>query len=89
MIAGTIPVDLLAAEQIEIYKAKSAGSHIISHFRENTITKWQRRWNDEGKGRWMARLILDTRPWIGWKFGEVNYYAITSQQISGKNSESK
>ena len=38
MIAGTIPVDLVAAEQTEIYKAKSAGRHITGHFRENTIT---------------------------------------------------
>ena len=39
VIAGTIPVDLMAAERTEIYKAKSAGSHITGHFKENTITK--------------------------------------------------
>ena len=33
VIAGTIPVDLLATERTEIYKAKSARSHITSHFR--------------------------------------------------------
>ena len=30
--------DLLAAEQTEIYKAKSAGSHITGHFEENDGT---------------------------------------------------
>ena len=51
VIAGTIPVDLLAAERTEIYKEKSVGSHITGHFRKNTITKWQRRWNNEDRGR--------------------------------------
>ena len=67
VIAGTIPVDPLAES-----KAKSTGNHIT--LQRNTITKWQRRWNDEDRGRWMARLILDKRPWIGRKFGELNEY---------------
>ena len=37
VIAGTIPVDLLAAERMEIYKAKSAENHITSRFREDTF----------------------------------------------------
>ena len=74
VIAGTISVDLLVAERTEIYKAKSAGRHITGHFRENTITKWQRRWNDEDRGSWTPRLIPDIRPWLGRKFGEVNFY---------------
>lgn len=81
VIAGTIPVDLLAAERMEIYKAKSAGNHITGYFRENTISKWQQRWNEEDRGRWTAKLIPDIRPWIGRKFGEVNYYV--TQMLSG------
>ena len=42
-IAGTILVDLLAAERTETHKAKSSGSPITGHLRENTITKRQRR----------------------------------------------
>ena len=42
-IADTIPVDLLAAEQMEICKAKSAGNYITGHFREDTITNWKGR----------------------------------------------
>ena len=45
VIAGTIP------ERTEIYKAMSAGNHITGHFRENTITKWQQRWNFEDRRR--------------------------------------
>ena len=33
VIACTIPVDLMAAERMEIYKAKSAGNYITGHFR--------------------------------------------------------
>ena len=80
-IAGTIPVHLLAAERMKIYKAKSAGNHITSHFGEGTISKWQRRWNDDVRGRWTARLIPDIRPWSGRKCGEVNYYV--AQMLSG------
>ena len=76
--ASTIPVYLLAAERTEIFKAKPAGSPISGHIRENTIKKWQRRRNDEDKGKWTARLIPCIRPWIDRKFGEVNYcYRVT------------
>ena len=33
VITGSVPVDLLAAQQMEIYKTKYAGNHI-------TISKW-------------------------------------------------
>ena len=40
VIAGTIPVDLLATERMEVYKAKSVGNHITGH-----VTPFQN--NDE------------------------------------------
>ena len=52
------PVEVLAIGRMEIYMAKSAENHLTGHFRENTITKWQRRWNDEDRGRWTAKLKL-------------------------------
>ena len=74
VIADTIPIDLLAAERMGICKTKSAGNHISGLFKENTISKWQRRWNEEDRGRWTKTLMPDIRPWISWKFGEVYYY---------------
>ena len=74
VIASTTSVDVLTVQQMEIYKAKSAANHISGYFREDTITKWQWRWNDEDRGRWTARLYADIRPCIRRKFGEVNYY---------------
>ena len=61
-ISDTIPGDLLAAELM------------MRFIRRSGRTKWQRRWNDEDRGRWTAQLIPDIRPWIGRKFGDVNYY---------------
>ena len=40
VIASTISVDLLAVERMEV---------IIKHFKRNTISKWQRRWNDKDR----------------------------------------
>ena len=82
VIVGTIPVDLLAAELMEIYKAKSAGNHITVHFKGDTITKWQRRWNNDNRERWAVRLILDIRPWNGRKFEEVNYYITQMYRVT-------
>ena len=41
VIAGTIPVDQLALERMEVYRVKSAGNQITGHCRENAISKWQ------------------------------------------------
>ena len=44
--AGIIPVELLAAERMEIYNGNSIEKHMTVHCRENTILKWQRLWTD-------------------------------------------
>ena len=76
LISGTIRVDLLASEQTDIYKPKSAGNYITGHFRVNPVSKWQRGWNNEDSGRWTAELIPDIRPWNDRKFREVKYFFI-------------
>ena len=75
VIAGTIPVGLeLTVERLEVNKEKSTGNRITGRFRENTVSKWQRRWNDKDRGRWTARLIPDIKPWISRTFGDLNCY---------------
>ena len=39
VVASTIPMDLLAAERMNIYKVESAGNHITVHFKEDPIIK--------------------------------------------------
>ena len=58
VIAGTIPVNLLAAERMEIYKEKTTGNHTIDYFRETPFQNgnddetmktegWLEIWRDE------------------------------------------
>ena len=55
--AGTIPVNLLAAERMDIYKAKLAGNYLTGHFRENNILKCQQLWLNSEDRDLVARLI--------------------------------
>jgi len=67
VVAGTIPIDLLAAE-------RRTGS-------SNTIEAWQRRWNNATTGRWTHRLIPSLAPWLQRRHGQVDFYL--TQMISG------
>ena len=69
--------------RVEIYKVKSAANCTTGHFRRNTITEQQRRWNNEERGRWTAGFIPYIRPWIGRKFGELNYFVIQMLSCPG------
>ncbi|KAH8361318.1 hypothetical protein KR084_003797 [Drosophila pseudotakahashii] len=76
VIAGTIPIDLLAAER----RTGSTGSRTQ---RSNTIEAWQRRWTNADTGRWTHRLIpslIPEKP-IRERHGQVDYYL--TQMISG------
>lgn len=83
VIAGCIPVELLAAERKSIYdkKAENGGARARADERSRTIERWQSSWHNETKGRWTARLIPEIRPWMDRAHGEVDYY--TTQFLSG------
>ena len=76
VIAGTAPVDLLAAER----KARYAGAK-KQDAREATMTEWQRLWDASHDGRWTHRLIPNIRQWIERKHGELGYHL--TQLLSG------
>jgi len=59
VVAGTIPIDMLAAER----RTGSTGSRTQ---RSNTIEAWQKRWNNATTGRWTHRLIPNLTPWMQW-----------------------
>jgi len=65
--AGTIPIDLLAAER----RTGSTGSRTQ---RSNTIEAWQRRWNNATTGRWTHKLIPSLTPWLQRRHGQVDFY---------------
>ena len=51
-----IPIELLAQEQANLYVALHTEKNVE---RENTIKKWQQRWNSSTDGRWTYDLIHD------------------------------
>uniref|UniRef100_A0A0A9Z5Y1 Reverse transcriptase domain-containing protein n=1 Tax=Lygus hesperus TaxID=30085 RepID=A0A0A9Z5Y1_LYGHE len=76
VVAGAIPIDLLAEERRRIYlrKEEEAPRRVKKEERETTMEKWQNRWNTESRGRWTARLIRVLKDWTERKHGETNYY---------------
>lgn len=90
VIAGVIPVDLLALERKTLYDRRKAADRsgqqvsrvkIAKEERSDTLDQWQRRYEADRRGRWTARLIPRIQNWIERDHGEVNYY--TTQLLTG------
>lgn len=83
VIAGVIPVDLLACERKRIYDRSPAIGRALaaSEERERTILDWQDRWTTGLQGRWTRRLIVTLKPWLERGHGEVGFYL--TQFLSG------
>lgn len=83
VIAGVIPIDLLALERQYIYKNKEREgidrAKISS--RQNSLSKWQNRWTDYSESRWTKRLIGEISPWITRGHGDITYFL--TQFLSG------
>ena len=79
VVAGVIPIDLLAKERKAIYEKKlnepqERWNIMKLEERRRTLLAWQVRWCNEETGRWTARLIGEVQSWLGRKHGEVNFY---------------
>ena len=76
MIAGTIPIDLLAREQKQIYDrgAEVGRADVVSEAHHQTLQTWHERWRTVTKGRWTYLLIHDIMKWLGREYGAVNFY---------------
>lgn len=83
VIAGIVPIDLMALERRDMYNVKeTAGKKELKQLlKARTMQRWQERWNEDSRGRWTARLIRDLRGWTERKFGEVNFFL--TQFLSG------
>ena len=77
VIAGLIPIDILAMELKKVYLAKRNDADNFKHARisarEESMNSWQRQWDNSRSGRWTFSLIPDIRAWVGRKYGAVNY----------------
>ena len=83
VIAGIIPIDLLAWERKEIFhKKKEVGKETAKkEGRIHTTELWKHRWENDSRGRWTFRLINNIAAWNDRKHGEVNYFL--TQFLSG------
>lgn len=83
VIAGVIPIDLLANERKRIYeRSREVGREkAAAEARVSTMQEWQTRWNEASVSRWTKTLIRNLQAWIDREFGEVNFY--TTQFLTG------
>lgn len=88
VLAGLPPIDLLILERDEIYvqtkiirlastnpqeQARQI-AEIKNKARDQTMTKWQERWNQEENGRWTYSLIPNIRAWLDRQHGNMGYF---------------
>lgn len=83
VIAGVIPIALLAQERRAVYlrKAEVGKKTAGDEERRRTLDRWQTSWEQDTRGRWTARLITQVGPWIERRHGEIDYYL--TQLLSG------
>ena len=76
MIAGIIPIKLLAKERKLIYDRKNEGGpdQIKADVRRAMMLAWQTLWEDRVGSAWTRRLIKEVAPWILREHEEVNYF---------------
>ena len=76
VIAGVIPLDILAFERKSIFEKtpENGKANAEADARESSRILWQRRWHNDTRGRWTAKLIPRLSAWIHRKHGEVSYY---------------
>ncbi|XP_031783013.1 uncharacterized protein LOC116416891 [Nasonia vitripennis] len=59
IIAGVIPVDLLAIKRKRIYERRNEANKvtIATEERDRTMRKWQERWNECHQAKWTKTMI--------------------------------
>ncbi|XP_033212285.1 uncharacterized protein LOC117169886 [Belonocnema kinseyi] len=89
VIAGCIPIDLLAAESKRIYKAKriyeaertSNDKNIATQERQQMLLNFEEQRQAENVVRLNARIIGEVKPWFNRGYGDVNNHI--TQFLSG------
>lgn len=83
LIAGIIPIDLLAKKRKRVYERKGEEdrTRVKIEEHENVLLAWERQLKEEPRGEWTRRLISNAKAWMNKAHGEVNYYL--TQFLSG------
>ena len=78
VIAGMMPLEVLAVERKQLYEQWSSTPEEQKknkkNMRQDSLQRWQEKWDASDKGRWTHRLISRVDGWVNRKHGEVNYY---------------
>uniref|UniRef100_A0ABD2X0I8 Reverse transcriptase domain-containing protein n=1 Tax=Trichogramma kaykai TaxID=54128 RepID=A0ABD2X0I8_9HYME len=72
VLASIPPLALLADERSRLYRRRHEDAR--AEERQETLRRWQSRWDRSSKGRWTHRLIPNVRSWIERRHGEVDYH---------------
>ena len=83
VIAGVILVDLLAQGRNFVHKMEGTLGRDRSRevAKEQTLGAWKRRWMEDTRGRWKAKLIGELSTGFNRRHGEDNYYL--TQMLTG------
>lgn len=94
VIAGVAPWSLSADERTFIHRLHQRqeapyasetddedDEQTEEEIKDETITRWQHRWDQADKGRWTHQCIPSIKSWIDRKHGEVTYF--TAQMLTG------
>ncbi|XP_046742524.1 uncharacterized protein LOC124409152 [Diprion similis] len=82
VLAGLIPLHLLAAERKRISDAETRGGRLSKlargrlrrDEREQTVKKWDEEWRVEDKGAWTRVAIPSVMPWFDRGHGRMNFH---------------
>ena len=73
-----MPIEILAVERKQLYEQRSSiqreQEELKRIMRQDSLQRWQEKWDASEKGRWIHRLIPHVNEWVNRKHGEVNYY---------------
>lgn len=75
VVAGILPIQLLAMERAQVERAKRSGIAIDAakdDARRQAMTRWQSEWDTAANGRWTNRLIPNIWRWMERKHRQVN-----------------
>ncbi|XP_041451109.1 uncharacterized protein LOC121404806 [Drosophila obscura] len=85
VIAGLIPIVEQARKRAAAHELTLAGQVDTREAREarrqESIRRWQAKWDSSTKGRWTHKLIPDLKAWIDRKNGQVDFHL--TQILSG------
>ena len=75
VIAEMMPIEVLAVERKKLYEQRSSKpEEQDNNMGQDSLQRWQEKWDASDKGRWTHRLTPEVDGWVNSKHGKINYY---------------